>query len=74
MQIVLYDLEKGETMVLGSAPAQTITALYWTPLDDALIVDDGDHTTPIWAVGLEGAETAEVLIEAGTLLNVIPKL
>ena len=72
-QIAIFDLEKGETMLSGSAPVQTIADLYWTPANNALILDDGDHNTPIWAMGLEGAETAEVLIEEGILINVIPK-
>lgn len=71
-QVAIFDLEKGETTLSGLAPTQTITALYWTAANNALILDDGDYNTPIWAMALEESATAEVLIEEGILINVIP--
>lgn len=70
-EIHVFDLELRKEHSTIIAPLAPLASLFWVPGDyDVLVVDDGDWNTPIWAVSLN--DQAEVLIEKGLLMNLIP--
>lgn len=66
----------GQKIVWSSSRPEGVNSpltLQWTPDGEALIIDDGDYQTPIWAAALEPGSRIEALIEPGLLITVIPR-
>lgn len=49
-----------------------VTAVRWSPAGDYLLLDNSEAESPIWRIKADGTEDAEVIVEDGYLLDVLP--
>lgn len=73
--LAIYDLESGETQIVGNIPdALRINSLHWSA-DDGLLITEVEHEEgryDIWALPVAPNSTAERLLADAVLIDAVP--
>ncbi|MCZ7671803.1 MAG: hypothetical protein M5U34_34075 [Chloroflexi bacterium] len=67
-EIVVLDVRSQESIHLDATPLGRPT-LQWSATDDHLLLDDGNRSSPIWALSIQPGSQVQIILENGTLLE-----
>ena len=67
-EIVVLDVRSQEIIQLDATPLGRPT-LHWSVTDDHLLLDDGNRSSPVWALSIQPGSQVQMIIENGTLLE-----
>jgi hypothetical protein len=74
VEVVVYDVERGENQVIGTIPkVNSVGLLRWSADDSHLIIGlDRGNQDEIWVVAAQSGSMAELILENALLIEVVP--